>query len=200
MGMSIPYIEGGRIRQKLRTRAALVEAARALITQGLTPTVEDAAAQASISRTTAYRYFGSQRELLIAAFPETDERSLLPPDPPEDVRERVRIVVDRYTRTVLENQQALRTALRLSLEGHRDDQLLRRGRVIGWLRDALEPLHGKVRPREIDRLVYAIRAGTGIEAFVWLTDVAALSPEDAVETMRWSAAALLDHSLSRISP
>jgi AcrR family transcriptional regulator len=196
MGMSIPYTEVGRTQQKLRTRAALVEAVHRLIAKGVTPTVEEAAAEATVSRTTAYRYFPNQRELLIAAYPETEEQSLLPPDPPDDVRERVRIVVDRYTRMVVESEQALRTALRLSLEGHGDDLLLRQGRVIGWLQAALSPLHGSRPAREIDRVVYAIRAGTGIEAFVWLRDVAGLSPKDAVELMKWSAEALLDRWLA----
>jgi AcrR family transcriptional regulator len=196
MGMSIPYTEVGRKQQKLRTRAALVEAARALIAKGVTPTVEEAAAEAGISRTTAYRYFRNQRALLVAAYPETEEQSLLPADSPDDVRERVRIVVDRYTRMVVDNEQALRTALRLSLEGQGDDLLLRRGRVIGWLQDALSPLRGALPPREIDRVVYALRASTGIEAFVWLRDVAGLPPKDAVEVMKWSADALVDRVLT----
>jgi AcrR family transcriptional regulator len=196
MVMSIPYMEAGRKHQKLRTRAALVEGARALIAKGVTPTVEEAAAEATISRTTAYRYFRNQRELLVAAYPETEERSLLPADAPDDVRERVRIVVDRYTRMVVDSEQALRTALRLSLEGQGDDLLLRRGRVIEWLQDALSPLSGALPPREIDRAVYALRASTGIEAFVWLRDVAGLSREDAVEVMKWSADALVDRVLT----
>jgi AcrR family transcriptional regulator len=190
----------GRKQQKLRTRAALVEAARALIATGVTPTVEEAAAGAAISRTTAYRYFRNQRELLVAAYPETEEQSLLPPDAPDDVRERVRVVVDRYTRIVVDNEQALRAALRLSLEGQGDDLLLRRGRVIGWLQDALSPLRGALPQREIDRVVYALRASTGIEAFVWLRDVAGLSRKDAVEVMKWSADALVDRVLTDDAP
>jgi hypothetical protein len=59
----------GRREQKARTRRALVDAARVLIGQGMTPSVEQAAAAASISRTTAYRYFANQEALLVAAFP-----------------------------------------------------------------------------------------------------------------------------------
>ena len=68
--MTTSYEVGGRTRQKLRTRTAVVDAARALLAEGLTPTVEAAAERASISRTTAYRYFPSQRALLVAAHPE----------------------------------------------------------------------------------------------------------------------------------
>jgi len=45
---------------------------------------------------------------------------------------------------------------------------------------------------ELRRLVLAIRSAIGIEALVWLTDVAGLSRDDAVDLMRWSARALPD--------
>ena len=43
---------------------------------------------------------------------------------------------------------------------------------------------------ELRRLVLAIRSATGIEALVWLTDIAGQSREDAVELMRWPARSL----------
>src|SRR5512139_4074752 len=91
----------GRSRQKLRTRNALLAAARELIAQGSTPNVEDAASAASISRTTAYRYFRSQAELLAAAYPLTQARSLLPPTAPTDVAARLDIVVKEIIRAVI---------------------------------------------------------------------------------------------------
>jgi hypothetical protein len=48
-------------------------------------------------------------------------------------------------------------------------------------------------------LVLATRAACGIEALVWLTDVAGLSREEAVELMRWSARALLERTLADAS-
>ncbi|HSR82574.1 MAG TPA: TetR family transcriptional regulator [Streptosporangiaceae bacterium] len=58
--MSTPYETSGRSAQKARTRDALVAAARDLVTAGgVTPTVEAVAAAASVSRSTAYRYFPS---------------------------------------------------------------------------------------------------------------------------------------------
>jgi hypothetical protein len=41
----------------------------------------------------------------------------------------------------------------------------------------------------------SIRATIGIEALVWLVDVAGLSCEEAVDLMRWSAQALLQRAL-----
>jgi AcrR family transcriptional regulator len=183
----------------MRTRAALVEAARALIATGITPTVEDAASEASISRTTAYRYFPNQRNLLVAAHPQIDASSMLGDDPPDDAAERLDIVVDAYLRMTLENEPALRTALRVSLEAegpHRDELVLRQGRVIGWLNDALEPLRGRLSKRALARLVYAIRSAVGIESLIWLRDVAGLSSNEAVDVMKWSARSLLQSALT----
>src|SRR5829696_6293436 len=84
MDTSIPYDGTGRTEQKGRTRKLLVAATRELLAQGITPTVEQAAAAASISRTTAYRYFPNQRTLLLAAHPEIELSSLLGDHPPED--------------------------------------------------------------------------------------------------------------------
>jgi AcrR family transcriptional regulator len=195
--MAIPYEQTGRRNQKARTREALVAAARELLATGATPTVEDAAAAAAVSRTTAYRYFPNQRALVVAAHPEVDRTSLLPDDPPDDPEERLALVVAAAARIVLDWEAQLRASLRLSLEPGQDPTgpVLRRGRVIGWIEDALAPLAG-THPR-LDRrgLAVAIRAATGIEAFVWMVDVAHLSREEAVSTMQWTARALLRSAL-----
>src|SRR3982074_678398 len=102
--MSGPYEASGRASQKGRTRSALITATRALIAQVMTPTVEAAAAAAHISRTTAYRYFSSQRALLIAAHPEIETTSMLPPNPPHDPESRLDAVMREFHRRILERQ------------------------------------------------------------------------------------------------
>lgn len=204
MGMSIPYEASGRTNQKARTRDSLVAATRHLIERGLTPTVEQAAAEAAISRTTAYRYFPNQRSLLVAAHPYIESRSLLHDAAPEgDAEARLALVVEAHTRQTLELERQLRTMLRLSLEAddaQREQLLLRRGRAIGWIEDALAPLHGRLTGPELRRLALAIRTTEGIEALVWLTDIAGLSRDQAVEMMRWSALALLRAALAGDPP
>jgi AcrR family transcriptional regulator len=198
--MSIPYEATGRTQQKERTRSALIAAARHLVAQGMTPTVEDAAASASISRTTAYRYFPNQRALLLAAHPETEALSLLPPNAPTDPATRLDAVIDAFTRLIAETEPQQRTMLRLSLDPSASDHpsgLLRQGRAIGWIEDALSPLRGKVPARDLRRLVLAIRSATGIEARVWLTDVAGLSSDEAMDVMRWSARAMYQSTLGK---
>jgi AcrR family transcriptional regulator len=193
------YEQTGRTHQKRRTRKALVAAARELVADGKTPTVEEAAAAARVSRTTAYRYFPSQRDLLVAAHPEIDMPSLLPEGAPEDPEQRLDAVISAITAQVAQNEAQQRTMLRLSLEATPEERarlVLRQGRAIGWVTEALEPLRDRLGDDELERLVLAVRSAIGIEAFVWLVDVAGQSRDEAVATMRWSGAALLRAALA----
>ena len=179
MDMSIPYELTGRTHQKARTRNALIAAARQLLAEGVTPTVERTADRAAISRTTAFRYFPNQRVLLVATYPQLGERSLLGEAAPADPMARLEVVTEAFTRQVLEYEPEARAQLRLALEpGPRqpDELPLRQGRGIGWIEEALSPLRKLIPERELHRLVLAIRATLGIEALVWLTDVAGALP------------------------
>jgi AcrR family transcriptional regulator len=199
MGMGIPYEQTGRTQQKARTRAAMVEAARELLAEGSAPTVEQAAERAAVSRTTAYRYFPNQRALLIASYPELDLPSLLDGDAPADAGARLELVTESIARQLIEHEPELRAMLRLSLELPPPDKEalpLRQGRVIRWLEDALAPLKETLPDAELSRLALAIRATLGIEALVWLTDVAGLSRDEAADLMRSSARALLRSALA----
>src|ERR1700686_5685788 len=201
--MSIPYEETGRSAQKHRTRAALVAAARDMVAAGVTPTVDEAASVASISRTPAYRYFPNRRALLVAAHPETGAKSMLPADAPEDPATRLDLVVEAFTRVIADTDAQERTMLRLSLEADPAERAalpLRQGRAIAWIGEALAPLHSELSDLQLHHLVLAIRSAIGIEALPWLTDVGGLSRAEAVELMRWSARSLLSAALSLSPP
>ncbi|MCU1501810.1 MAG: transcriptional regulator, TetR family [Ilumatobacteraceae bacterium] len=192
--MSTPYEVTGRATQKTRTRNALVAAARDLVADGVTPTVEDAAAAACVSRTTAYRYFPNKRALLLAAHPEIAATSMLPVDPPSDPAGRLEAVVRNFSAMILDTEAQQRTMLRLSLEtnaAERETLPLRQGRAIGWIAEALDVLRGNLSDAQLHQLVLSIRATIGIEAIVWLVDIAGLSRDDAVALTHWSAQALL---------
>jgi hypothetical protein len=99
---------------------------------------------------------------------------------------------------IIDTEPQQRTMLRLSLEpeNNRGDLPLRQGRAIGWIAEALSPLRQRMPARDLQRLVIAIRSAVGIEALVWLTDIAGLSREEAAELMRSSAHALLKAALA----
>ena len=201
--MSTSYELGGRSAQKARTRQALVSAARDLVAAGTTPTVEDAAEAASISRTTAYRYFPTKRALLLAAHPEIAATSMLPDDAPKGTAERLDAVVRNFSAMIVDTEPQQRTMLRLSLEAspaEREALPLRQGRAIAWIAEGLEGVRDDFTEAQFRQLVVSIRATIGIEALVWLVDVAGLSRDDATALTRWSAQALLQRATSIAPP
>lgn len=189
--VTAPYESTGRIGQKSRTRDLLVGAVRALIAQGITPTVEDVAEASGISRTTTYRYFPNQRALLLAAHPEIERVSLVP-ESLTDVRERLEAVLDEHFRILIDWEPQLRTSLRLSLEPGAEQPPLRGGRALVWIEEALAPL-GRPTAR---RLAVSIRAAAGIEPYVWLIDIAGQSQKQALSTMRATTRTLLEAALT----
>src|SRR6266571_3043571 len=200
--MSTPYETGGRSAQKAPTRHALVAAARGLVAAGVTPTVDAAAAAASISRTAAYRYFPNKRALLLAAHPEIAATSMLPANPPEDPAARLDAVVRNFSAVILDTEAQQRTMLRLSLEtdpAERGALPLRQGRAIAWIAEALDGVRSDLTDQQFGQLVLSVRATIGIEAIVWLVDVAGLSRNDAAALTRWSAQALL-HRATTVPP
>jgi AcrR family transcriptional regulator len=204
MDMSIPYELTGRTHQKARTRNALIAATRQLLAAGETPTVERSADRAGVSRTTAFRYFPNYRALVAATYPAVSERSLLGESPPADPMARLEIVAEKFSRQILDYEAELRAHLRLSLEPGSSRQPaelpLRQGRGIGWIEDALMPLRGQIPAGKLRRLVLAIRATLGIEALVWLTDVAGVSRQEAVDIMRSSTRTLLRSAIADADP
>ena len=197
--MSSGYEQTGRTNQKRRTRAALISATRELLAAGESPTVEQAADRAAVSRTTAYRYFTNQRELIVAVYPQLEAPSLLDGDTSGDPLARLDVAVEHLTDQLLTYEHELRAQLRLSLEAGHDaaDLPLRQGRAIAWFEDALAPARERLTTEEIHRLALAIRSACGIEALIWLTDVGGLSRDAAVELMRDSARTLAAAALAQ---
>lgn len=192
--MSTPYEEGGYVNLKRRTREALVAAAREIVADGRTPKVEDAAAAAGVSRTTAYRYFPNRDALLIAAHPEVGTESMLDAEASDDPQERLDAVVGRVIQMIRSTEVQQRTMLRLALDPdpeRRAELPLRQGRVIPWIVEALDPLREELGDDGVRRVALAIRSAIGIEALVWLTDVAGQTHDEAADTMRWSARSML---------
>jgi AcrR family transcriptional regulator len=165
-------------------------------------TVESAASAASISRTTAYRYFPSQMTLLIAAHPEMEASTLLPAHIGQDPEERLVAAVAAFCELIVETEPQLRTMLRLSLEPELSPKELplRKGRAIGWFEEALSPLRSQMSDEQLRRVAIAIRGAVGIEPLIWLTDIAGLTRAEATQQMLWSAVAILRRALAERLP
>jgi AcrR family transcriptional regulator len=164
--------------------------------------VTEAAKAASISRTTAYRYFPTQRSLLIAAHPEIQATTMLPPGIGDDPEERLVAAVRGFLEMVVDTEAQQRTMLRLSLDPSAITPTLplRQGRAIDWFLEALAPLVPQLGEDGVRRLALRVRAVAGIESLVWLVDIAGLTRQDAVEQMVWSSVALVRRARSDSPP
>ena len=200
-GMVVSSQAGGRVRQKARTREGLVGATRQLLRAGVTPSVEQAADVAKVSRTTAYRYFPSQRALLAGTFPQLEGGSLLGEDPPADVRARVALFAAKMTQSILGNEAEMRAMLRLSLDPQvpLQEVALRQGRRTAWVEDALAPLRGVLPAARFRQLTLQIAAAAGIETFVWLVDVGGTDRGAAASVIMSMCGALLEQALQQAS-
>lgn len=177
-----------RINQKLRTRMALLEAARNLVARGEPVTIGAAAKVAGVSPATSYRYFSDPEVLKAEALLDHDfahSGDLL-----AELREEISDVDDPTARVlavhwlmlrfVRRNESLYRAFLARTLEqggGGRG----RGGRRIPLLEFALEPLRGSLSRSEFGDLVFSLSACVGYEPITVLTDVCHL---DAVEAGR----------------
>jgi hypothetical protein len=128
---------------------------------------------------------------------------MLPANPPKDPVARLDAVVSNFSAMILDTEAQQRTMLRLSLEAdaaERGALPLRQGRAIAWIAEALDGLRDDLSDEQFRQLVLSIRATIGIEAIVWLVDVAGLSRADAVALTRWSAQALLQRAIKLPPP
>jgi AcrR family transcriptional regulator len=199
-------LNSGRIKQKHRTRNALTEAAAQLLREGREPTLEEVADAAQVSRATAYRYFPTQELLLagvavLSANLDGDARLEAAMETPDAGVRLDRLVLELHGR-FSSNEMAYRTLLRLMLQqpkhnSDNEEQPHARGsRHVHWLHEALAPIRLQLGSKRLERLIAALLASTGLEAYVALRDVTLLDPEQAGEVMRWTAQALLKAALA----
>jgi AcrR family transcriptional regulator len=188
----------GRPNQKTRTRKDLLQAASRLMKQGRTPTLEEIAEEALVSRATAYRHFPSVEALLVeasvdVAVPEAGE--LFRDEPSRDPVVRLQRVETALHDMILANEPALRTMLAHSIQrGIQADQKLprRQNRRSPLIEAALEPARGQFKPAALKMLARALALIMGPEAVVVIKDVLQLDDADARKVKRWAIRALVE--------
>jgi AcrR family transcriptional regulator len=192
--------ETGRFRQRRRTRAAIVAAAADLIRAGRTPSVNDVAEAADVSRRTVYMYFPTLEQLLIdatlgslsqAAVDEAIDAADTGAD--ADAEERVAAMIRALGTMSTETLPLGRSLIRLTIEAPgTGEPVPRRGyRRVAWIERALEPLRPRLDHAEFERLVSALAMVVGWEALIVLQDLRGLSPDEQIETSLWAARALI---------
>lgn len=193
--------ESGRANQRLRTRKDLLDAGLRLSAEGRQPSLDEIAAEAKVSRATAYRYFSSAEALLVEAsadmsFPDLGK--LFAGQEAASAVDRL-VKLDRATSAMIRDQEpAIRALVASSMQQamKSDPVPVRQNRRTPAIAAALEPVRGDFSPDALDRLGKALALVIGTEAMVALKDVLQLGEREAAAVRRWAIEALVEKAAS----
>ncbi len=190
----------GRVAQRRRTRKAIVDAASALLAAGADPSIGDIADAADVSRRTIYTHFPTLDQLLLDAAAgalSIDIDGALTAVSDADVHDRIRALISALADGIAETLPIGRKMIRLTVDAPPEAGEPKRGyRRVGWIEQALEPIRPRLGRRRYDDLVSALTCVIGWEAFIVLTDVRGLNPDQARAIVTTSALALIDVALA----
>lgn len=196
-------IETGRSNQRRRTRKDLLAAAGRMLKAGRTPDMDAVAAEAMVSRATAYRYFPSIEALLVEApldgtIPEPDD--VFAGDASTDPAQRVDKAEAALHESVYRNEAQLRMMLAASLEraatGSPADGIpIRQNRRAPLIEAALAPARDRFTKSAYDKLTAALAMIFGTESMIVFSDVLGVDAKTARKVKSWAARALVDAAL-----
>lgn len=191
---------GGRANQLRRTRKDLLQAAARLTRAGRTPTLDEIAEEAMVSRATAYRHFPDAAALLVEASldiktPQAEQ--VFADDAREDPATRLERVDAAFEAMIRDNEVALRLMMQHALarstrRGPDGAAPLRQNRRTPLIEAALEPARREFRPASLKLLKQALAMVIGTEAMLALKDVLQLDDAEARRVRRWAIRALVD--------
>ena len=191
----------GRAAQRRRTRAAIVAATRELVAEGKTPSIDEIAVAADVSRRTIYMYFPTVDQLLLDATvallsEATIDAALDPDDDDGDVIARVDALAEKMVELAPETLPLGRKIIRLTVDAPTAERERRGYRRVEWIERAVEPLRDRVTVEQYDRLVSALSLVIGWEAMVVLRDVRGLDAEREADVIRWASRVLVEATIS----
>lgn len=191
---------GGRANQLRRTRKDLLQAAARLARSGHSPSLDEVAEAAMVSRATAYRHFPDVHALLIEAALDIDTPqadAVLRGTPADDAVARLERVDAAFEAMIRDNEVPLRLMLKHTLErsvraADAGGAPLRQNRRAPLIDAALEPARAQFRPAALKTLRRALGLVIGTEAMLALKDVMQLDEAEARRVRRWAIRALVD--------
>lgn len=218
--MAKAVLTSGRIKQKQRTRTALIEAAAELMRGGMPVTVAGAAKRAGLSRATAYRYFPTQESLDIEAasailaadapalLAEPDNRTIEPSGSgAKDCVDRAEKLEQAVREAFWREEEQIRLVLRsqmdlwLAMKRDRNVILRRPRRNLAQTDGALAPLRAKLSDRDFEILSAALALVSGPESIVSLLDGAGIrDPETIAAARRYALHAILAAATAEATP
>src|SRR3954453_6026398 len=192
----------GREAQRRRTRQAIVDAAQRLLQEGRTPSVDDIADAAEVSRRTIYMYFPALDQLLLDAAVglmtmDGVDAALDGMTADEDAPERVDTLVRALLAHADDTLPLGRQIIRLTVGSPPEPGTATRGyRRVTWIEQALAPLRPRLTAEQFERLTSALALVVGWEAMTVLRDVRGLDATEEQTVLTWAARALVEAMLA----
>lgn len=190
----------GPSNQELRTRKDLLLAAGRLLKQGRKPSMEEVAAEALVSRATAYRHFPSIDTLLVEVPIDeavADPAAVFSGDAPDDVETRVDRAEASLHEVVYANEPQLRVMLANAITRERGSGSLplRQNRRLPLIEAALAPSRHRFRDGDYERLCAALALIFGPESMIVFSDVMGMDKDAARAVKSWAVRALVRAAL-----
>lgn len=195
----------GRVNQRKRTRNDILLAAGRLLSEGKSPTMDEVAEEAMVSRATAYRYFPSLEGLLVEApihggVPDPGE--IFSDGSIEGPEDRVDAMESALHDMMYDNELQLRAlmlnSLKLSLENG-GGVPVRQSRRMGFIEAALEPARAKLGKKSYKRLSAALCLFFGPESMIVFKDVLPLGKDEARRVKSWGVRTLVRAAIEESS-
>ncbi|SMY06137.1 TetR/AcrR family transcriptional regulator [Flavimaricola marinus] len=193
----MPKIQG-RSAQRARTRQAILDGARKLLSEGKTVTVAAAAAENGVSKATSYRYF-SDADLLVAeaVLDITTKPYEAVVSGATDLRSKLKAICLYYLDLAFEHEPEFRQFLAASMRAWTAESkgATRGGRRVSMFHRALSEHETGLSDDQRETLVCGLSASTGMEALIALIDVAGATPDQARDVVGFMVEAMLDRAL-----
>ncbi|MBX3363326.1 MAG: helix-turn-helix transcriptional regulator [Phycisphaeraceae bacterium] len=193
-----------RENQRHRTRKDLLAAAARLLKQGRTPDMDEVAAEAMVSRATAYRYFPSIDALLVEAPLEgvvpSPEQVFSADDDSTDPIERIDRAEAALHEACYRNEAQLRMMLAASLDrtakgATRDGIPVRQNRRTLLIEAALAPMRRSLSKPAYARLCAALAMIFGTESMIVFQDVLGVDKKTARKIKSWAVRSLVSAAM-----
>jgi len=188
-------MSGARANQRLRTRKDLLDAAVRLSREAASPSFEDIAEAAMVSRATAYRYFPGLDALMSEAAVHMDTptpETLFGDEPSTDALARVEKLDAALSALVVANEAPLRALLARTVQQPPGEAPVRQNRRSALVAAALAGVEPPLAPDRLDLLAKALPLLLGIETRVVFKDVLQLDDAEAARVRRWVIRALVE--------
>lgn len=192
---------------KKRTFEHLINTAINALDEGNELTITELADRTGISRSTAYRYFPTQSDLISAVV----ENSLGPiftwQSNKENVEDRINEFLSFAFPQMLKHEGALRAALRISLQQWATErsslsplsEKFIRGNRKEILSTLLKPLKSELPDNIYDKVIHALSIIYGSEIFLVLKDIWEFDNQQVISLSQWVAKAIINQAKQEAS-